>query len=111
MSDNRFTITLTGEVLSEDETPLALAEYVNEAGGVMIPGCLLSDAKVPSHWDGENVTITADVTASEVVQEGDYKGDTVTAEWIRSYALGAGDYLIGSGEVFSLTDAQVTPAS
>lgn len=110
----RFSALITGTMLGSDSVvPANLAEEFSgtsdvHSWGVLVPGVLVwQNVTVTEGTPGE-VTVAAELLATDHVTGGDYKGDEVTELHISSYILGAGDYLIGAGDVFSPNTAVVT---
>lgn len=108
----RFAILIAG-ALGDDIAPAELADGIAETSecgshGVLVPGVLVWQ-NVTATADGHgNVTISAELLATDNVTGGDYKGDEVTEEHISSYIMGADAYWYGQGDEFFPTSVTVT---
>lgn len=101
---------ITGKLLGE-ESAQDIADYfagsnVHESGRVLIPGCeIWQDVSATSNpHNPQELVITARIVAHYKVptNNGDgYAGELITPKFVHDYIVGAGDCLIGSGDIFS----------
>lgn len=107
----RFSVVMTGDLLG-DTTAQELADHIAgtsacESWGVLVPGCPVVQNVTATQGEDDEVTVTAEFLAHDEVIGGDYKGDEVTEEFVTSYILGAGEYLVSGGDMFAPHRAQV----
>jgi hypothetical protein len=101
-----ITGTLLGEESAQDVAGYFAGTSFYGSGGVLIPGCeIWQDVSATSNpHNPEEVVITARIVAHYKVPTNNgngYAGELITPEFVHDYILGAGDCLIGSGDIFS----------
>lgn len=111
-----LSVLITGTLLGEDSAQ-DIADYFAGtsycgSGGVLVPGCEIwqNVSASSSPRDPQQLTITAQILAEHTVTRGDYVGQLVTPEFVTEYITGAGDYLLGQGDLFSPDAVTVTEA-
>lgn len=102
----RMSVVIAGDLLG-DNTPDNLRETILGTSdcatwGVLIPGLPVVEEVTVTRMADEpdGVVITATFVGHEVVQDGDYKGDAVTEDFVASYIMGAEAYWCGHGDEF-----------
>lgn len=112
-TETRYRLVVTGDLM-DDTTAQDVAECVRYCGpqGVLIPG--VTDAEnvsvVASEKDPEQVTLTAELSAVDVLPEdhGDYPGEKIDEAFIADYINGADVNWLGSETRFFPFTAQAT---
>lgn len=94
-------ITIVSDLLAEehDGQPVDadfVSEYLDRAGEHIVPGVLQWRNPTVVHAPG-TLTVTADLLVTDVVEHGEWKGETITEEWIRDYIVGADAYWLAPG--------------
>jgi len=95
-------ITISSDVLENeyDSFPVTgswAREYIAGAGSVIVPGVISWDNVTAEMPDPGTLVITADLVTEDVISSGDYKGDEVNEEFVRSYVTGADAYWLAPG--------------
>lgn len=108
----RFSALITGDLMGE-MTAADLAEGIAEtthcgSWGVLVPGVLVWQNVTVTPGDDDEVTIVAELLATDHVTGGDYRGDEVTESHIAEYISGAEAYWYGHGDEFFPMSVTIT---
>lgn len=95
-------ITITSDILENEYDGSAVTaswarEYIAGCESLIVPGVISWDNVTTTAPDPATIVITADLATEDVVSEGEYKGDEVSEEFVRSYITGADAYWLAPG--------------